>query len=66
MEVFPPPWVDWNGTFDDWYRLSTEFPASYLKEVYGFNNIDILYALEEEGFDIDWEVWKQDYEAAYG
>jgi hypothetical protein len=66
MEVYPLPWPEWDASFEDWYRLTTEFPGSYLREIYGFNNIDILSALEREGFEIDWELWKQDYEASFG
>jgi hypothetical protein len=65
-EAYPPPWPDWEGTFEDWYRLTLELPGSYLREVYGYNNIDILQALEDAGYEIDWDDWKQNYESGFG
>lgn len=60
-------------TRDDWYREALQ-PADYLRARYGWSdpnisrpNIEILRQLELDGYWIDWDQWRESYDAyVYG
>lgn len=63
-ETYDPVPVDRYMTADDWYREAL-MPADYLRGRYGpnINNIEILNQLDAEGYYVDWDQWREDYEA---
>jgi hypothetical protein len=70
--TFDPIQTDTLMTADDWYREAL-MPADYLRSRYDWAdenqyqpNIEILRQLELEGYDIDWEDWRERYEAVNG
>jgi len=70
--TFDPIQTDTVMTADDWYRESL-MPADYLRSRYDWAdeyqyepNIEILRQLELEGYEIDWEDWRERYEAVNG
>ena len=62
-ETYDPIPVDRYMTADDWYREAL-MPADYLRARYGINNIEILQQLDAEGYFVDWDQWREDYEAS--
>ena len=70
--TFDPIQTDTLMTADDWYREAL-MPADYLRSRYDWAdenqyapNIEILRQLELEGYEIDWEDWRERYEAVNG
>lgn len=63
-----PIQTDTPMTADDWYRESL-MPPDYLRDKYDWAakyqhepNIEILQQLEQEGYGIDWEDWRDRYD----
>lgn len=70
--TFDPIQTDYVMTQDDWYREAL-MPADYLRDRYGWAdkdmprpNIEILLQLEADGYFIDWDQWREQYEAIMG
>lgn len=54
-------------TADDWYRETFRSEGDLI-ERYGIDNLDILYALDSEGYidEHDWDTWRELYGAMFG
>lgn len=71
-DTFDPIQTDYLMTQDDWYREALQ-PADYLRSQYGWSdpnlsrpNIEILKQLEADGYFIDWDQWRETYDAYTG